>query len=82
MQRREGDYRKVAAMLYRAVTQAVILFGLKTWVLLTEMERTVEGTHTGFLRQIMGNQARRKADGTWVTPGTEVVRERWEPSRK
>ena len=63
MQRREGDYHKVVAMLYRAVTQAVILFGLKTWVLLTEMERTVEGTHTSFLRQTMGKQVRQKADG-------------------
>ena len=73
MQRREGDYRKVAAMLYRAVTQAVLLFGLKTWVLLTEMERTVEGTHTSFLRQTMGKQVRRKADGKWVSPKAEVV---------
>ena len=36
-------------MLYRVVTQAVILFGSDNWVLLAEMERTAEGTHIGFL---------------------------------
>ena len=39
------------------------------------MERSLEGTHSGFLRHIMGNQARRKADRTWVTPKSEVL---WE----
>ena len=39
------------------------------------MERKEEGTHTGFLRQITGKRARRKAYGKWVTPRAEVVRE-------
>ena len=39
------------------------------------MERAVEGTHTGFLSHIMGNQLRRKADGMFVTPMAEVVPE-------
>ena len=33
----EGADPKVAAILYRAVTQAVFLFGLEPWVLSTEM---------------------------------------------
>ena len=32
-------------------------------------------THNFFLRQITGNRARRKADGRWDTPMTEVVQE-------
>ena len=39
------------------------------------MDRIVQGAHMGFMRHIMGNRARRKAHGTWVTPRTEVVRE-------
>ena len=63
MVRREGEDPKVVTMLYRAVTYEVLLFGLDTWILLAAMERTVEGNHTGFLRQITVKQARRKADG-------------------
>ena len=39
------------------------------------MERKVEGAHTVFLRQITGKPSRRTADGTWETPGAEVVQE-------
>ena len=37
---------------------------------------TVEETHTGFMRQIIGKPVRRKADGTWVTPKAEVDQEK------
>ena len=66
--RREGVEPKLEAMLYRAVTQAVLLFVLDTWVLFSAMDRTVEGTHTIFLRQITGKWTWQKKDGTWVTP--------------
>ena len=74
MLKSKGADPKVAVIFYRAVTQEVILFGLYTWFLLVEMERTVEGTHTGFLRHIMGERVQRKADGEWITPKEEVVR--------
>ena len=73
--RREGVEPKVEAMLYRAVTQAVLLFGLENCVLLSEMKRTVEGTHTGFLRKITGKRVCWKADRTWLTPKAGVVQE-------
>ena len=57
----------MAEMFFRAVTQAVLLFGYDMWVLLVEMERTVYGAHTGFLKHIIGKQAWRDEDGTWVT---------------
>ena len=62
-------------ILYRAVVQAIIFYGLETWVLLALMENRVEGTHTEFLRLITGKKARRLGDGTWETPGEEGVRE-------
>ena len=37
------------------------------------MISTVEVTHVGFLHQIMGNEARRQADGAWETPVDEEV---------
>ena len=60
-------------MFYRLLTQAVLLFGWDIWCLSAEMERTVEGIHTRFLRQITGKRARLKADGMWVTHKAEVV---------
>ena len=57
------------------MTQAVILFVSDTWILSAAMERTVEGTHTGFLRKILGKQARRKLDRTWFNIKEELVRE-------
>ena len=39
------------------------------------MDKMLEGTHTDFLRLIMGKRVSRLGDGTWETPGAEVVRE-------
>ena len=55
---------RVTEIFYRAVAQAVLFFGSKTWLLLVEMERRIEGKHMGFLRQITGKRARRILDGT------------------
>ena len=71
----EGADPRVAEMFYRAVVQAIILYESETWVLLAAMERKVEGTHTGFLRQITDKQTRRFGDGTWETPRAEGVQE-------
>ena len=73
--RREGEDPKVAKMFYRSVTQEVFLFVSETWILSAAMERSVEGTHTGFFRKIIGKWARRKSDGTWVNSKQKLVRE-------
>ena len=57
----------------RAVAQAVLLFGSETWVLSAAMERKVDVTHTCFIQNITGTRAKRIADGTWETPGEEVL---------
>ena len=75
LSRREGEEPRVLAMFYRAVAQAVLLFGSETWVLLEEMKKKLEGTNTGFLIQITRKRARRVADGTWETPWAELVQE-------
>ena len=46
---RDGAEPRVLAIFYSAVVQAIILYGLETWVLSAEMERKVEGIHTEFL---------------------------------
>ena len=65
----------MAEMLYRSVVQAVLLFVSETWVLLASMGITMEGTHTGFMRQITVKKVQRKSYGTWSSPKAEEVKE-------
>ena len=62
-------------MIYRAVVQAILLYGLDTLVLLEPLEKKMDGIHTGFLRQITGKQAQWLGDGMWVTTGADGVQE-------
>ena len=39
----------ISVKFYRAVVQAVLLFGAETWVLSTEMLTKIEGVHMGLL---------------------------------
>ena len=56
---REGVDPAVSEKSYRAVVQAVLLFGAETWVLLEPMAQKLEGVHVGFLRKVTGkNQIR------------------------
>ena len=55
--RREGVYPRVEAMFYRSVEQAVLLFGLDTWLISVSIERKVEGTYMDYLRQITGKRS-------------------------
>ena len=48
---------------------------VETWIILAEMDKKLEGSHTAFLRQITGKQALQIVDGTWETTGAGVV---WE----
>ena len=73
MIRREGAEPIVVEILYREVTQVVLLFVSETWLILAAMEIILEGTHTSFLRQITGNWVWWKTDGTWDTPAAEEV---------
>ena len=72
---REGADPRVTAMFYRAVVQAILLYGSETWVILAAMDNKLEEAHTGFLIKITGKLSRRILYRTWETPGVEEVRE-------
>ena len=61
---REGADPRTSETFYRAVVQVVLLFGSKTWVLLSAMLNKLEGLHMGFLQREMGMKARRLGDKT------------------
>ena len=71
--RREGADPITSEKFYRAVVQAVQLFGAKTWVLLAAMLNKIEGVHMGFIRQVMGMKAQRLGDENWKKEGTDRV---------
>ena len=63
----EGEDTKTLESLYREVVQAILLYGLEAWVLLTSMSKRLEGTHTELLKLIMGKRVRSLGDRTWET---------------
>ena len=53
---REGADPKVSWVFYIAVTQAVLLFGLETWVLTPRMEKALDSFQSRITRKITGRQ--------------------------
>ena len=60
---REGADPKVSRAFYIAVTQAVLLSGLETWVLTERMEKALDSFQSMVAREIMGRQPRQRKDG-------------------
>ena len=61
---REGADPKVSGHFYKAVSQAVLLFGAEMWVLTPRMERALDSFHHRVARWITGRQSRRRGDGS------------------
>ena len=55
------------------VVQAVLLFGLETWVLMAEMLQKLEGLHVGFLRQVTGTKTQSLGNEPWIKEGADRV---------
>ena len=64
----EGAYKRVSGNFFKAVVQAVLLFGAETWVLSPRIERVLEIFLHGAARRITGRQPRRGGDGQWTYP--------------
>ena len=50
---------------FKAVTQAVLLFGAETWVLTPNMERALSSFQHRVARRLTGRQPRIRGDGSW-----------------
>ena len=57
-----GEMIKAKAMMYKAVLQAVLLYGSKIWVVKDEMIMALEEFHHRIARQIAG-MTQKKGDG-------------------
>ena len=68
---REGADPKVSGIFLKAVSQAVLLFGVETWVLTSRTERDLDSFQHRVTRRLTGRQPRRRWYGSWAYPSLE-----------
>ena len=73
---REGADKRVSGNFFKAVVEAVLLFGEETWVLTPRIERALDSFIHWTAHKITGNQPRRWGGGKWTYPPLkEAMRE-------
>ena len=65
---REGADLKVSRSFYTSVTQQVLLFGAKTWVLTRKMESALDAFQGRVARRLTGRKPRQGRYGKWFHP--------------
>ena len=73
---REGATSGTMAYFYKAVVQAVLLYGSESWVLTQKMWKAVESFHSSCARYIVGEHIRQRPDGEWILPPTARILEK------
>ena len=56
---------------FKAVSQAVLLFGAEMWVLTPRMERALDSLQHRVARRLARRQPRRRGGGSWAYPSLE-----------
>ena len=67
----DGSNTRVSVLFYKAVVQAVLLYGLEKWFLTPWMVRTLGAFHHRVDYWITGRQLWRGVDMGWFYPNTE-----------
>ena len=68
---REGVDPKVSGHFFKAVSQAVLLFGAEMWVLTPRMERALDSLQHRVAQRLARRQPRRRGGGSWAYPSLE-----------
>ena len=71
----EGASPKVTGYFYKAIVQAVLLYGSESWTVLEFMLKKIRSFHACVARYICNRHIRSQEDGTWEYPPTEEVLE-------
>jgi hypothetical protein len=73
MPSRADGSRSIAVATYKAVVQAVLLFGSETWKLSPVSLKSLEGFHIRAARRMAGMQPTWDPDGMWTYPSSKDV---------
>jgi hypothetical protein len=73
---REGATTSTMAYFYKAVVQAVLLYGSESWVITGRMGKALASFHNRCARYISGDHIRQKPNGEWILPSTASVLEK------
>jgi hypothetical protein len=68
-----GIRMRIVGLFYKAIVQAVLLYGCETWVITPDMLRVLESFHNRTARRI-ANMMPRLEDGVWFTPSVKKAR--------
>ena len=71
--RSDGVNPRVMGYFYKAVVQAVLLYGSETWTLTEGLKRQFQSFHSRVARFLTGKHIRPLEDGSWHCPPTEDV---------
>jgi hypothetical protein len=70
---KQGARSCTMAYFYKAVVQAVLLYGSESWVITERMWKVLNGFHNRCARFISGDHIRQKPNGEWILPSTKAV---------
>ena len=73
--RSEGVRPKAMGYFYKAVVQAILLYGSETWVVSDSLMKRLRSYHSRVARYLTGKHIRQNADGSWFCPPTTGVLE-------
>ena len=70
-----GANARTMGFFYKAIVQAVLLYGSESWTLTEGTLQKLRSFHSRVARYICNKHIRQLEDGTWVHPSTEAVLE-------
>ena len=71
----EGANPKTMGYFYKAIVQAILLYGSETWTLTRNILKRFDSFHARVARYLTGRHIRQLEDGTWFCPPTTEVLE-------
>ena len=72
---RDGASSRAMGYFYKAIVQAILLYGSETWVPADRMLKLLNSFHHKCARHIAQDPIRLQPDGTWHTPRSHLVLE-------
>jgi len=73
--RTDGASARTMGYFYKAIVQAVLLYGSESWTITTSIMQKIKSFHARVARSLTGRHIKQRPDGTWDCPPTTEVLE-------